>query len=133
MSDNKLYHHGVKGQKWGVRRYQNKDGSRTSLAKDRATKLNARKTADELKAKRKARKLAEEKTKHSNARDGSRVNRGKKRVVTALAVVGGVTIASKLAAAAVGKLLIGEFVDATAGTFMRAYREDHPYVGKGLL
>lgn len=24
-----LYHHGIKGQKWGVRRYQNKDGSYT--------------------------------------------------------------------------------------------------------
>lgn len=28
-----LYHHGVKGQKWGVRRYQNKDGSVTSAGK----------------------------------------------------------------------------------------------------
>lgn len=28
-----LYHHGVKGQKWGVRRYQNADGSLTPLGK----------------------------------------------------------------------------------------------------
>lgn len=28
-----LYHHGVKKQKWGVRRYQNKDGSLTALGK----------------------------------------------------------------------------------------------------
>lgn len=33
-----LYHHGIKGQKWGVRRYQNKDGSLTELGKARYSK-----------------------------------------------------------------------------------------------
>lgn len=30
-----LYHWGIKGQKWGVRRYQNKDGSLTDAGKKR--------------------------------------------------------------------------------------------------
>ncbi len=30
-----LYHHGIKGQKWGVRRFQNKDGTRTPAGKKR--------------------------------------------------------------------------------------------------
>lgn len=33
-----LAHHGVKGQKWGVRRYQNEDGSLTSEGKQRYSK-----------------------------------------------------------------------------------------------
>lgn len=32
---NELYHYGVPGMKWGVRRYQNKDGSLTSSGKKR--------------------------------------------------------------------------------------------------
>ena len=35
MDNYELYHHGVKGMKWGVRRYQNKDGSLTPAGKKR--------------------------------------------------------------------------------------------------
>ena len=37
---NELYHHGIKGQKWGVRRYQNKDGTLTAAGKKREQKMN---------------------------------------------------------------------------------------------
>lgn len=32
---NELYHHGIKGMKWGIRRFQNKDGSLTSAGENR--------------------------------------------------------------------------------------------------
>lgn len=34
-----LCHHGVKGQRWGIRRFQNKDGSLTSLGRQHAKTL----------------------------------------------------------------------------------------------
>lgn len=39
---NELYHHGVKGQRWGVRRYRNEDGSLTEAGKKREAKRAAK-------------------------------------------------------------------------------------------
>ena len=45
MSDeNYLCHYGIKGMKWGVRRYQNGDGSLTLAGKKRALKIQDRYT-----------------------------------------------------------------------------------------
>lgn len=35
VSNSELYHFGIKGQKWGIRRYQNEDGTYTELGKER--------------------------------------------------------------------------------------------------
>ena len=35
IESTELYHHGIKGQKWGVRRYQNPDGSLTAAGRQR--------------------------------------------------------------------------------------------------
>lgn len=35
MEYNEIYHHGIKGMRWGVRRYQNPDGSLTPAGKKR--------------------------------------------------------------------------------------------------
>lgn len=44
-----LYHHGILGMKWGIRRYQNKDGSLTEAGKRRLAKLESRRSSYERK------------------------------------------------------------------------------------
>lgn len=62
-----LYHHGILGQKWGVRRFQNKDGSLTSSGRKRrglsGTIKQIKKNYKRKKTLEKARKAREEKKK----------------------------------------------------------------------
>lgn len=56
MENTELTHWGVKGQKWGVRRYQNKDGSLTPAGKKRIKDQSS--TSDSARKKEIAKKVA---------------------------------------------------------------------------
>lgn len=62
VDDNSLEHHGIRGMRWGVRRYQNKDGSLTSKGRKRYGQDddNKKKSASDILASMK-KKVAEKK------------------------------------------------------------------------
>lgn len=71
---NELYHHGIKDQRWGIRRYQNPDGTLTELGRLRYAKSEARKAKFEASADNFARK--------------AQFTRGLTKTVTGTAVAG---------------------------------------------
>lgn len=82
--NNEIQHHGIKGQKWGRRRYQNKDGSLTPAGEKRyGTKENFESQYDEdvktgLKATKKAVDGSKEMTRVTKEYQGER-NRKKQQ------------------------------------------------------
>ena len=59
-----LRHHGIKGQKWGVRRFQNKDGSLTADGKKRYGADDYKNTLDKVNS---AGKIVDEVRKYNNS------------------------------------------------------------------
>ena len=62
-------HHGIKGQKWGVRRFQNRDGTRTAAGKKREASMRGVTGSQETKV---------SPNKYRNA-DGTLTEKGKRR------------------------------------------------------
>lgn len=85
-----LYHWGVKGMKWGVRRYQNKDGSLTPAGRKRQAK-------QEYNAERKAAKAKYQNTKRDiSGSDPERNKRIAKKVASAVIMTATVSAAAAL-------------------------------------
>lgn len=64
-----LQHHGIKGQRWGVRRYQNEDGSLTSAGKKRYNGYDPTATVKKSKTTKMYERLAERGLKNAKLQD----------------------------------------------------------------
>lgn len=93
--DNYIQHHGVKGQRWGVRKYVDEQGNLTGLGKKKyAEKERAQKAKIESKASKQSyeqeKRLREQSARHEKARRNGRV------LATAALAVIGTTLAKKV-------------------------------------
>lgn len=133
ISNNELYHHGILGQKWGVRRFQNPDGSLTADGRRR------RKTADDIRSDRErlSEKRAYQAEKHAYKmekrayRDESSTyirnnpslqsaKENAKRVAPKAAKAAAVAGVAAVSAKAVKTLLIGGTAVALGATFVKS-------------
>lgn len=94
-----IIHHGIKGQKWGIRRFQNKDGTLTPKGKARDKRQNSKNSSNRSKSY--SNKIKSNKASSDMQR---KIEKGKKAVVSGLKKYGPVVAKSAAitALAAVG-------------------------------
>lgn len=94
--DNWLAHHGILGMHWGIRRFQNEDGSLTNAGKSRyESDSRSNRGKDARNYKQSTKKPNSNQTSAlSNPKVKKAVKTGAKAVLTALAIYGGYKLAS---------------------------------------
>ena len=113
-----LYHHGTKGMKWGIRRYQNKDGSLTPVGKKRMTKRETHEDYAKAHTKKSIKQMSDAELRERNKRLEAEANykrltqttnRGEKAVKAFISTAG--TISAAMAAYGTYKTLANKGLD----------------------
>lgn len=113
--NNELYHHGVKGQKWGVRRYQDKSGRLTPAGKKHRvmSEKKAKRTINEINEKQRQKDI------YDIADQNEKNLTKKQRIAKNAALVGAgaayIGVASAMGAGVNGKKGAGMMAAAAAG------------------
>ena len=81
--EDELMHYGILGQKWGIRRYQNPDGTLTDAGKARLSRNSKKLDKLQNKVKSKREKVEKKFDKYSNLNDRSGIFRSEKSIAKA--------------------------------------------------